>query len=166
METLWSPWRSKYIGTFKDEAKKSEESCFMCDAVRSEGKDKELLIQKRYKHCFVIMNKFPYNNGHLLVAPNRHVGDILELNSEELNEIHHAIRDCIKAIKSAYNPHGFNIGVNMGRVSGAGLPGHIHYHVLPRWNGDTSFVSTLSDIKVVSIGLEESYQDIKKFFNE
>jgi ATP adenylyltransferase len=164
MEQLWSPWRSKYIGSFKDEKDPLGKECFLCLAAKHpQGEhDREFLIIERYEHCYVIMNRYPYNNGHLLVSPYRHIGDFTELSDAELLEINIIIRKLVKVLTSLYSPDGFNIGLNIGRAAGAGFPGHIHFHVLPRWNGDTSFTATLADIKVVSESLDDSYLKIKE----
>ncbi len=165
METLWSPWRSKYIGTFKDEQEKSREECFLCVAASGKKPDNETYVVARRKHCFAVLNLYPYNNGHTLIAPYRHIGDLTELKQEELSEMCVLMQECVAALKEIYAPHGFNLGANLGRTSGAGLPDHLHFHVVPRWSGDTSFISTISDTKVVSIGIEETYNDLSKILS-
>ena len=166
MDVLWSPWRSKYIDTFKGEDKNGNVSCFLCDAAQSDEKsDKELLIITRRSNCFALLNKFPYNNGHVLIAPCRHVGDMEELTDDELSGLMFLIRDTIKALNEAYSPHGYNAGINLGRTAGAGVPGHLHFHVVPRWNGDTSFMAVLSDVKVVSQSLEDTRDILSGIFN-
>lgn len=164
MEILWSPWRSKYIETFKDEDKKKSDYCFLCEAANAEGRDKELLVVHRNKLCFVILNKYPYNNGHSLIAPFRHVATLNDLTEEELYELFNTTRKTVNALQEIYNPHGYNIGINIGRVAGAGVPGHIHIHVVPRWNGDTSFTAVISDVKVVSQSLEDTQAILSKTF--
>jgi ATP adenylyltransferase len=154
MEILWSPWRSKYIESFKDENKKNDTGCIFCDALNS-GNDTEVLIITRRKTCFVILNKYPYNSGHMMVAPYRHIADMDDLTDEEMKEMMDTVREAMKILKNVCNPHGFNLGMNIGRVAGAGVPGHIHLHIVPRWNGDTSFMPVLADIKLVSQSLEE-----------
>ncbi len=164
MEQLWSPWRSKYIGSFKEEKDPINKECFLCIAEKHpDGEiDSDALILERNQHSFVIMNRYPYNNGHLLVAPYRHIGDFLDLTDDELIEINLTIKKLIKIMTKMYHPDGFNIGANIGRAAGAGFPGHIHFHVLPRWNGDTSFISTLADVKVISESIKDSYSKIKE----
>lgn len=162
MEVLWSPWRSKYIETFKDESKTEE--CFLCNAANSPEKDKELLVVARAENCFAILNRYPYNNGHVLIAPYRHVGEIELLSDEELFDMMKFVKRGVKALQEEFNPHGYNIGINLGRVAGAGLPGHIHIHIVPRWNGDTSFTAVLSDIKVVSQSLEDTQEILSNIF--
>lgn len=166
MEVLWAAWRSKYIQGFKDEkTDPNNNPCFICEAGNSSGKDKEMLVVGRKKHCFVMLNKFPYNGGHTLVAPNRHVGELDDLTDEELLEMIQTVKETTRALNKMSNPHGYNIGINLGRVSGAGLPGHLHIHIVPRWHGDTSFMSVLSDTKVVSQSLEETQELLSKAFN-
>lgn len=167
MDPLWAPWRSKYIESFKDEPDDPEKKeCFFCDAVARPEADEETLVVARREKCFVIMNRFPYNGGHLLVAPFRHVGGLIDLDDEELFEITETTRDAIEVIKKISSPDAFNIGANVGRVSGAGYPGHVHYHVVPRWNGDTSFMSVLFDVKVVSQALRDGREALANGFEE
>ena len=163
MEQLWSPWRSKYIDNFKHKDG-NDLDCFLCYAAQNPDKDHETMVIYRKKHCFVIMNKFPYNNGHLLIAPYNHNGEIESFDDEVLSEIMLTVRDSTRIIKSLYNPHAFNAGMNLGRAAGAGVPDHLHFHVLPRWNGDTSFTATIADVKVISYSLEESYHEIRNAF--
>ncbi|MEI6090177.1 MAG: HIT domain-containing protein [bacterium] len=165
MKTLWSPWRSQYIDTFSDECSKADENCFICRAVENIDDDKTGLVVARYEKVIVLMNKYPYNSGHLLVAPNRHTGDILELTTDELCAINLACQKSVEILTKLYHPNGFNIGANLGECAGAGLPGHLHYHVLPRWVGDTSFVSTISDTKVISFDMETMFNLIHNAFN-
>ncbi|MDC1067621.1 HIT domain-containing protein [Candidatus Kapabacteria bacterium] len=162
MKKIFSPWRSKYIESFSEEEDKSDKT-FIQLAIESKN-DKESLVVERRELCFVLMNKYPYNNGHLLIAPYRQVSDIDELEEDEYNNINKALMDSIKVIKSVYSPHGYNVGVNIGDAGGAGLPQHLHYHIVPRWNGDTNFISTVADIKLVSVSMEESWQKLKDAF--
>lgn len=166
MERLWSPWRSQYIGSFKESTKTSEESCFFCEALEKGESSLETLIVHNGNFAFVIMNKFPYNNGHLLISPKKHTGDLTSLNIDELTEIISLQKDCINVLEEIYKPHGFNIGANLGRAAGAGVPGHLHYHILPRWNGDTNFMPILSETKILSQSLEESFLMISEGFRK
>jgi ATP adenylyltransferase len=167
MDILWSPWRSKYIQSFKDEKDKADENtCIFCDAVNSPGKEKELLVVARREKCFVMLNKFPYNGGHVMIAPIRHVAAIECLSDEEAVNLFNTIKETIKVMQHVSSPHGFNIGINQGRVAGAGIPCHIHIHVVPRWNGDTSFMPVLSETKIVSQALEETQEIISKAYEE
>lgn len=162
---MWSPWRSKYIQTFKDEENKEKEDiCIFCRAAENPNRDNELLVVHRNTRCFVIQNKFPYNNGHLLIAPYDHVGDLNDLDDGVLLEMMKTVKDAKAILQKVYQPHGFNIGINIGRVAGAGVPGHIHIHIVPRWNGDSSFMPVLADIKVVSVSLEESQRMLSEEF--
>jgi ATP adenylyltransferase len=165
MEILFSPWRTKYIHSFKDEAEKPAPLCFFCEYSNAPtSKDAENLIVARFPLCFAMLNRFPYNSGHVLIAPYRHIGDINELSDEEMAEMFRVCRIATNVITAVNKPHGYNIGMNLGRVSGAGVPDHLHIHVVPRWNGDTSFISVISDIKVVSEALEVTQAAFSKEF--
>lgn len=164
MDFLWSPWRSKYIDSFKEDAKPDDCGCFFCEAVKNNSNDAERLILKRMKNCIVLLNKYPYTSGHLLIAPLRHTGNYTEMTDEELTEISLTIRDCIAVLEKAFNPKGFNIGVNIGNVSGAGVPGHIHWHVVPRWGGDKNFMYVTGETNVISFSNEDIYEKLKKQF--
>lgn len=164
MDTIWSPWRSKYIATFKETPSASD--CFLCDAAKDIGNDKEMLVLSRKEHCFVIMNRYPYNNGHLMIAPYSHTGNFEEFTSEMLTELMLTVQEAINILKKTHHPHGFNIGMNIGREAGAGVPDHIHVHVVPRWNGDTNFMPVLSDVKIASDSLENSYDLLLSHFTK
>jgi len=163
MEILWSPWRTKYIESFKDE--ENGRSCFVCEAINNPNEAKERLVVYRTEHTIVVMNKFPYNAGHLLICPIKHTSTLDDLSSEELLDLMTVIRKSIQILGEAMKPHGYNVGMNIGRVAGAGLPEHIHFHVIPRWNGDTSFISVISDTKVISQSMEEIYDKLNSLFN-
>jgi ATP adenylyltransferase len=124
--------------------------------------DRKNLILKRGKTAFVMLNAFPYTNGHMLVAPYRQTPDIEELNDEELLEVNQLLAKAVQWIKAAYRPDGFNIGINMGRAAGAGIPRHIHWHIVPRWNGDTNFMTTVGEVRVLPQTLEDSYDRLKQ----
>ena len=149
MEQLWAPWRLEYI-------KSADElpGCVFCRAL--EGEDEETLIVHRGERAFVLLNKFPYVSGHLMVAPLRHVGEYGELDDEEAVEIHRLVQAGIMALAEAYGPQGYNLGWNLGRVAGAGVLDHVHQHVVPRWAGDTNFMPVLADVKVLPEHLSES----------
>ena len=153
MEHMWAPWRLKYVVQAKDQALDAE-GCFICRDIEDPAHEENLLVW-RDELCCSILNRFPYNNGHLLVAPNRHVGDIHELSSEELCACMEAVRRMMRALDGILKPDGYNVGVNLGRVAGAGLPGHLHWHVVPRWDGDTNFMPILADVKILVQSLEE-----------
>ncbi len=160
MKNLWSPWRIKYIKGFK----KGYE-CIFCTKPSSK-KDRQNFILKRGKHSFVIMNIFPYNPGHLMVAPYRHVPGLDELNIKEISEIMSFVKESIKILKKAYNPDGFNIGVNMGKTAGAGFEEHMHFHIVPRWSGDTNFMPIIDKTKVISEELKKTYNKLKKYYDK
>ncbi|NTW05129.1 MAG: HIT domain-containing protein [Peptococcaceae bacterium] len=153
MERLWAPWRSSYIGRGADSG------CVFCDLAKP-GEDEEKLVLWRWDKVFVTMNLYPYNNGHLLIIPNRHVGDITQLEGDELLEIGTASQKAVELLKKAFNPEGFNLGVNMGKVAGAGIPGHFHVHVVPRWGGDANFMPIIGETKVISEGLDQTYKKL------
>ncbi|WP_099210217.1 HIT family protein [Thermococcus henrietii] len=159
MKVLWAPWRIEYIRSPK------HDGCIFCDFPK-ENLDKERLILYRGKHAFVIMNNYPYNPGHVMVAPYRHVANWEELTDEELLEIMKLTQLMIKAIKRAMNPDGFNLGVNLGRVAGAGIDSHVHLHIVPRWNGDTNFMPVIADTKVIPESLQEAYDELKRAIEE
>lgn len=155
-KNLWAPWRINYIQGLDQ---KSE--CFICEYLKSPEHDEKNLVLWRSPRCIVLLNRFPYNNGHLLLAPSRHVPDLDETTDDELLELTKLIRDSQKALSLAIKPHGFNIGMNFGRCAGAGLPGHLHVHIVPRWDGDTNFMSVCSDTKVIGQSLTELFGLLK-----
>ena len=136
-QPLWAPWRLEYV-QHADEL----DRCIFCEP-------EEELVVHRGERAFVVLNKFPYSSGHLLVAPYRHTGDFGALDDDEAREIHRLAAAGIEALRAEYAPHGFNLGWNLGRVAGAGIEDHVHQHVVPRWNGDTSFMPVLGDVKVL-----------------
>ncbi len=155
MEKIFAPWRIEYIKMEK------MNDCIFC-LLPEENDDEKNLILHRGKKAFVIMNNYPYNPGHVMVAPFRHVGSWEELSNEEILEINSLVSLMIKTIKKAMNPEGFNIGMNLGRVAGAGIEDHVHVHIVPRWNGDTNFMPVLGDVKVIPQALQETYEELKK----
>ena len=152
---LWAPWRIKYIQGL---SKKSD--CFLCDYLSTPERDKENLLLWRTDHAFVVFNKFPYNNGHLLIAPTRHIPSLDDASDEELLCLMGLVRDCQRALSATIQPHGYNVGMNFGRCAGAGLPEHLHIHVVPRWDGDTNYMHVCSDTDVISQGLYELYDQL------
>ncbi len=155
MQYLWAPWRIEYVRMEKPQ------ECIFC-LFPKQNDDKKNLILYRGKHAFIIINNYPYNPGHVMIAPYRHVGTLEELTEEEWLEIHKLSSLVIQAIKNRMNPHGFNLGVNIGRVAGAGIEGHFHLHIVPRWSGDTNFMPVLSDTKVIVQGLKNTYSELKE----
>ena len=158
MDKLWAPWRIPYIL----EVDKTE-GCIFC-VKWGEERDEENLLIYRGTHCFVILNLFPYNNGHLMVVPIRHVADLGDLSDEEKLEVVQLIERAMNALRQVMGPEGFNVGMNVGRPAGAGIEDHLHVHVVPRWNGDTNFMSVLGDTKVISESLGSCYQRLREAF--
>jgi ATP adenylyltransferase len=139
-----------------------EEGCFFCRYLENSELDEENLVLWRTAHSIVVINKFPYNNGHLLIAPKRHIPDFSKTCDEELLELMKLIGDCQRALTVAIEPHGFNVGMNFGRCAGAGLPDHIHIHVVPRWEGDTNYMHVCSDTDVISQSMSQLYSQLKQ----
>ncbi len=158
---LWAPWRIKYIQSLNQSSE-----CFVCHNLKNPQDDDANLVLWRTSGSIVILNRFPYNNGHLLIAPNRHIADLEEANDEELLEMMKLVRESQKVLSAAIKPQGFNIGLNFGRCGGAGLPGHLHIHIVPRWDGDTNFMSACSDTKVISQSLIELHELLKQASKE
>ncbi|QQS37654.1 MAG: HIT domain-containing protein [Ignavibacteriales bacterium] len=148
MEKLWSPWRSQYIDSFSSAEK--TEGCIFCEMKDKEVASVENLLVRKNKLTFTVLNLYPYNNGHLMVVPIRHLDSMIELNDDENLEIMNELQLAQKALKEIYSPDGFNLGANLGRVSGAGIADHIHFHIVPRWSGDTNFMPVLGEVKVIS----------------
>lgn len=155
MKELWAPWRIEY---FK---KPKEKGCFMCRSLRAR-KDRENLVLKRGRTCAIVINRYPYTGGHLMVAPYRHVASLEELRPAEQAELMKLTTAAMKALKKCARPHGFNIGINIGEAAGAGLKDHIHVHIVPRWSGDTNFITVMADVRVVPQGLLEVWQQLRK----
>ena len=152
---LWAPWRLEYV-----QAADEQPGCVFCLA--AEGDDAERLVVRRGEHAFVLLNRFPYSSGHVMVAPYRHVGDFGELSDHEALEIHALARAGLRALSSVYAPEGFNLGWNLGRVAGAGIVDHVHLHVVPRWGGDTNFMPVLADVKVIPEHLAETHRRLTR----
>ncbi len=161
MDRLWAPWRMPYI---MSTVKQNEEGCVFCNML-TEAEDERNLILRRGAHAFVVMNLFPYNAGHLMVVSTRHTGDYASLTAEEHVELTSLIARSQAALVRTLSPHGFNIGMNLGRVSGAGIVDHLHYHIVPRWSGDSNFMSVVADTKVISESLSDTWRRLKSAFN-
>jgi ATP adenylyltransferase len=159
MKKLWAPWRIKYI-ELSDHNKKD---CIFCIQPATNN-DKKNLIVYRGKHCFIVMNLFPYNNGHLLIAPYRHTSDLSDLSENERLELMDLLAVSKEVLIRSISPHGFNIGMNLGEIAGAGVKDHLHFHIVPRWKGDTNFMPLFSDTKVISEGLDQTWEKLKKGF--
>jgi ATP adenylyltransferase len=158
MDRIWAPWRIGYILSDK-----KEDGCVFCNAYNTEN-DEDKLVIHRSKHSFVIMNLYPYNAGHIMIVPNRHINNPTLLEADEQLDLFSLVNRSLDVIKKVMNPEGFNLGMNLNRTAGAGIEDHIHIHIVPRWNGDTNFMSTISDTKVISEALEETYKKIKSAF--
>ncbi len=158
-DNLWAPWRMEYIRSLADEVK--EEGCFLCRYHQSPDADVENHVIWRSEHCMVLMNRFPYTNGHLLIAPAAHKPDLPDLSDEEMNDLWRQTRDAKIMLHKLLGPHGFNIGINFGLCAGAGLPDHMHVHIVPRWNGDTNFMAVLGDVRVVPESLRSTCDQLR-----
>jgi ATP adenylyltransferase len=157
---IWAPWRLAYV---KDASKDSDEGCIFCTQP-AEGDDRGNLIVHRGQRCFVILNKFPYTNGHLMVAPYEHLPTLPELDAETTAELMALTQRAMVVLDGAYEPQGYNAGLNQGRVAGAGYEGHVHLHVVPRWAGDTNYMPVLADTRVMPQSLEESFDALSGAF--
>jgi ATP adenylyltransferase len=157
---IWAPWRLTYV---KDAAKDQEEECIFC-AKPAQDDDEANLIVHRGERCFVLLNLFPYTNGHLMIAPFEHLSRLQDLDSETVAEIMLLARRAMTRLEEVYDPHGYNVGFNQGRVAGAGFEHHIHMHVVPRWGGDTNFMPVIADTKVMPQTLEQSYEALRGAF--
>lgn len=162
-ERLWAPWRLSYIESASQE--EGETGCIFVD-LPAQDDDRNNLILYRGERAFVMLNAFPYTNGHLMVAPYKHTAEMAELNDQELLEINQLVAKCTQWIGKTYKPDGFNIGVNLGRAAGAGIPTHIHWHIVPRWDGDTNFMTVVGEVRVLPQSLEESYDRLKAAVDE
>ncbi len=160
MERLWSPWRSQYVSRADE-----DEGCFFCSHL--EGLDDEDTgILWRGERTFVVLNAYPYNAGHVMVAPKRHIGDMGELEQDELHELIDVTQRSVANLGAALKPHGYNVGMNLGDVAGAGVPGHLHVHVVPRWGGDTNFMPVVGETKVLPEMLADTYAKMRPVFDK
>ncbi len=156
MEQLWAPWRIEYIRLAKSD---QDGECVLCEKP-AEANDEKNLILLRARYNFVIMNRYPYSPGHVMVAPYQHTSLLESLDEEVLLEHFKLVQECIVIIRKLWSPAGFNMGMNMGRVAGAGIDKHIHTHIVPRWTGDTNFMPVIASTKVVSSALDENYSEL------
>ena len=155
MDKLWAPWRITYVSNTK------AKGCIFCKALKDK-KDKKNFVVLRSSHSFAILNTFPYNNGHVMVVSNRHVSSMENLNDNEILDLNRVVTEILSALRAALKPAGFNVGMNLGKVAGAGIDKHMHIHIVPRWLGDTNFMPVLSDAKIISQSLNELYTKLKK----
>lgn len=160
LERLWAGWRGEYVeGTHAE-----TDGCVLCRVLESE--DKEAYVLWRGRLSAVVLNAFPYTSGHVMVIPSRHVAEIEGLAAEESSELWQALSRAVRAIKTAYGPHGMNVGANLGKEGGAGVPGHLHLHVVPRWAGDTNFMTTIAEARVMPESLERVWEKLKEAWPE
>lgn len=155
MNRIWAPWR---IGYIKNAGRKSS-GCLFCRSLKSKRKN---YIIARNKYSFAMLNVFPYNNGHVMISPKRHVKKLEALNGKEIADVFSMLKQIIRLLNRVLKPAGFNIGINIGKCGGAGIPDHLHLHVVPRWEADTNFMPVLSDTKVISQSLDDLYNELKK----
>lgn len=158
MDTLWSPWRMEYINNNK---KKKE--CVFCDAIKSD-RDEENLVVFRGKYSFILMNKYPYNTGHSLIIPYSHVSSYEDLQPEERAEMMELLNQFTHVLRQVYQPEAFNVGANIGTAAGAGIAPHVHFHILPRWSGDTNFLTTVMQTRVLPEKLSDTYQKLREMW--
>lgn len=157
-QNVWAPWRLEYIQQLDEGA----EGCFLCRYRDEPDNDEANLVLWRGTHCFAVLNRFPYTGGHSMVAPYAHVAGLDELDADVLREMVEMLADCQQVLAEALRAMGFNIGMNIGRCAGAGLPGHLHVHIVPRWAGDTNFMSVFGGTRVISASLETLYADLRE----
>lgn len=157
MDKLWAPWRRAYVF-----GKHRSRGCVFCRTLKAPArKDRKNLLLHRSSHSFILLNRFPYTNGHLMIVPTRHVSSLETLKDEERLDLLRSLDRSISILKRRLRPQGFNVGINLGRAGGAGMPGHVHLHVVPRWMGDTNFMPTVAAAKVISDSLDASYERLK-----
>lgn len=158
MERLWAPWRMQYIGG------EQRPGCLFCRVIEHPDDPDSELVLWRPDGAIVMLNKFPYNSGHAMVAPTSHVASLEQLGDADLSKLMRAVARTITVLRSAMKPEGFNVGSNIGRAAGAGIPDHVHFHVVPRWNGDTNFMPVLDEVKVIGEALVETAEKLRPAF--
>lgn len=159
MDTLWSPWRYRYV-TRQDRPS----GCVFCAMAENSTRDEETLVLGRGEHVYVVLNRFPYSSGHLMVVPYAHVPDLSSLDAPALTEMILRARQAEQALRAVYNPAGLNMGLNLGECAGAGVAAHLHFHVLPRWTGDANFMTTVGETRVIPESLEDSWRKLRQHF--
>lgn len=157
-DILYSPWRIKYILSEK------ENHCIFC-LDHDESDDPKHFIIKRTKHSFVMLNAYPYNNGHIMIIPKKHCKSLQELDQDEISDLFNLVKETEMVVRAAYNPEGINIGINMGRAAGAGIDDHLHVHLVPRWNGDVNFMTVIGETRVIPEAFESAYSKLKEQFD-
>lgn len=156
-KNMWAPWRLEYIRDLDNQ----HDGCFLCDYWRQGELDEPNLVLCRGSHSLVLLNRYPYNNGHLMIAPARHVARLDDLAEAELLELMLLTRDWQRVLAGAFKAQGFNFGANVGQCAGAGLPGHLHLHVVPRWAGDTNYMAVIGDVRVIPQSLAETWRQLR-----
>ena len=159
MDQLWAPWRLEFVKQEKPQG------CIFC-LFPADTKDEANLVLGRSTNSFVMLNKFPYNNGHLMVIPRRHTADLARLPSDEFSDLHRLLQTAVSVVEEAYQPHGMNVGMNLGKTAGAGIADHLHYHVVPRWEGDTNFMPVVSETKVMIEHVKTSFARMRPIFDK
>jgi ATP adenylyltransferase len=162
VERLFTPWRREFIESAA--SGDQQPACFLCAAAANARADPESLLVHRDQRVFVILNRYPYNNGHLLVAPYTHTGDFAALDAPTAADLMHVSQRSVSILQQVYKPHAFNLGLNLGRTAGAGLPDHLHVHVVPRWDGDTNFMPIIGETKVLPESLDQTYARLAPHF--
>jgi len=160
METLWAPWRIEYILSEKPTG------CIFCEKSSDASTDTEDFVLYRGTSAFVLMNIYPYNNGHLMIAPYAHVPSLTALPADQLAEVFLLTQRCETVLGRIFQPEGFNIGINLGKVAGAGIETHLHVHIVPRWNGDTNYMTAISAVRVIPQAIEDAYRQLYPAFQE
>ena len=158
MQRLWAPWRMEYIGG------EQPPGCLFCRVLGDVDHDKENLVLSRPQGALVMLNRYPYNSGHAMVAPTVHTGSLEDLDDAQSTDLMRAVRETLSVVRDVMKPEGFNAGANIGRVSGAGVPDHVHIHIVPRWNGDTNFMPVLDDVKVINEALTQTAAKLRRAF--
>jgi len=160
MKHLWTPWRMTYLQNNVPQPS----GCIFCNAASTPENDASTFVVHRGKFAFIILNVYPYNNGHLMIVPFAHAESVEHLPPETLAEIMALNNISLSVLRKAYNPHGFNVGINIGNAAGAGVPGHVHLHIVPRWSGDNNFMSTLANTRVIPELLDTTYERLKSLW--
>lgn len=152
--SVWAPWRMKYLEATRNPG---ASDCFLCEAAAAPQRDRETFVVLRRKHTFAILNLYPYTNGHTMVTPLGHLGQLADISDEAMLELMQLTRDCQAVLTEVMHPDGFNIGINVGRAAGAGLPGHLHIHIVPRWAGDANFMTAVGAVRIIPEALESTH---------
>lgn len=159
LDHVWAGWRAEYIATATDTGR-DDGGCVFCEIIGSDLPDEERLVVWQGERCVALLNAFPYTSGHLMVLPRRHVGELEDLDGDEAAELWAAVTDGVRALKAAYSPGGVNLGANLGSAAGAGIPGHFHVHCLPRWPGDTNFMTSVAGARVLPEALPTTWRKV------